>query len=399
MGDRLHAPDEDGPPGDDVMVSAVMPCLNEEQTLGLCIEKAQRCFARLGLTGEVVVADNGSTDRSVAIAESLGARVVHESRRGYGAALPAGIGAARGGIIVMADADDSYDWEAMDDFIAAVRGGSDLVMGNRFRGGIEPGAMPPLHRYFGNPVLSWLAGLMYRIPVGDFHCGMRAFSRDAFARISVRTTGMEFATEMVVNAARAGLRITEIPTRLFPDKRDRPPHLRSFRDGWRHLRFMLTYAPDYLYVGPGAALFFAGVLGMALLAAGPAELGGFRLGIHFLALASLLTLLGANVVGFGMLAQLINSRHKAIENDSFFGWLLRYFTLERGMVLGGLLCLGGGLVDAWIFFEWLARNRGDMKDTVHLAFVASTIVVLGVNTLFGVFLFNMVREETGAWKA
>lgn len=163
----------------------------------------------------------------------------------------------------------------MDDFIAAVRGGSDLVMGNRFRGGIEPGAMPPLHRYFGNPVLSWLAGLMYRIPVGDFHCGMRAFSRDAFARISVRTTGMEFATEMVVNAARAGLRITEIPTRLFPDKRDRPPHLRSFRDGWRHLRFMLTYAPDYLYVGPGAALFSLGSWGWHCSLRGPRNLADF----------------------------------------------------------------------------------------------------------------------------
>lgn len=382
-----------GKPMTDVRVTAVMPCLNEERTLGLCIEKAQRAFRDLGIAGEVVVADNGSTDRSVEIAGALGARVVHEPRKGYGAALTAGIKAARGEIVVMADADDSYDWAVLGDFVRKIDAGYDLVMGNRFKGGIEPGAMPPLHRYLGNPVLSTLARVMYRIPIGDFHCGMRAFTRDAFDRMNLRTPGMEFATEMVINASHAGLRIAEIPTRLYPDKRDRPPHLRSFRDGWRHLRFMLTYAPDWLYLVPGGLLSAIGVIGMLLLAPGPLAVGGVKLGIHYLALSSLFALLGANVIGFGLLARLINARRDPITPDSSFGRLLKIFTLERGLVIGGLLAGSGLAIDGWILLEWISRGYGDMSGTVHVAFVASTVFLLGVNALFGVFLFNMVRDE------
>lgn len=378
-----------------VSVTAVMPCLNEEKTLGLCIGKAQRAFAELNIEGEVVVADNGSSDRSVEIAESLGARVVHEPRRGYGAALLAGISAARGRIVVMADADDSYDWAALGDYVRKIEEGYDFVMGNRFKGGIEPGAMPPLHRYLGNPVLSALARVMYKIPISDFHCGMRAFTREAIERMNVRTDGMEFATEMVVSAAHAGLRITEIPTRLYPDKRDRPPHLRSFRDGWRHLRFILTYAPDWLYLIPGVFLSVLGMAGMALLASGPAQIGGFRLGIHFLALASLFTLLGANIIGFALLARLINAGRKPIRERSAFGRLLSWFTLERGLVIGGALAAIGLAVDGWLLARWLATSFGDMAGTVHLAFVASTVLLLGVNLIFGTFLFNMILEE---WK-
>jgi glycosyltransferase involved in cell wall biosynthesis len=376
-----------------IAVSAVMPCLNEEKTLGLCIAKIQRAFAELGVAGEVVVADNGSSDRSVEIAGSLGARVVHEQRKGYGAALLAGISAARGHIVIMADADDSYDWAALGDFVRKIEEGYDLVMGNRFKGGIEPGAMPSLHRYLGNPVLSTLARVMYKIPISDFHCGMRAFTRDAFERMNVRTAGMEFATEMVVSAAHAGLRITEIPTRLYPDKRDRPPHLRSFRDGWRHLRFILTYAPDWLYLVPGGLLFLLGMAGMALLVAGPAHIGSFSFGIHFLALASLFTLLGANIIGFGLLARLINAGRKPIRESSAFGRLLAWFTLERGLVIGGLLTLAGLAVDVSLLVEWLASSFGEMAGTVHLAFVATTIMLLGVNAIFASFLFNMLREE------
>ena len=240
-------------------VSAVMPCLNEEETLGICVEKAFRCFHEIGVDGEVVVADNGSTDRSVEIAQKLGARLIHQKVKGYGAALMAGIQAAKGDIIVMADADDSYDWSSMGPFIEKIEEGYDLVMGNRFKGEIKAGAMPFLHRYLGNPVLSIVARIFYRVPVGDFHCGMRAFTKGAYEEMRLRTTGMEFATEMVANSARRGLRIAEIPTVLYPDKRTRPPHLRSFRDGWRHLRFIMTYAPNYLYMIPGAFFFILGV--------------------------------------------------------------------------------------------------------------------------------------------
>lgn len=377
----------------EIHVTAVMPCLNEERTLGGCIEKAQRAFREMGIVGEVVVADNGSTDGSVAIAESRGARVVHEPRKGYGSALMTGIAAACGSVVVVADADDSYDWTTLGDFVKKIEEGYDLVMGNRFKGGIEPGAMPALHRYLGNPVLSTLARVMYRIPIADFHCGMRAFTREAFERMNVRTPGMEFATEMVINASHAGLRIAEIPTRLYPDKRDRPPHLRSFRDGWRHLRFMLTYAPDWLYLLPGGFLSFLGVLGMALLASGPLVVGNMRLGIHFLALASLFAILGCNVIGFGLLARLTNARRNPIAADSNFGRLLKHFTLERGLVFGVGLAASGLAIDSWILLEWISRGYGDMSDTVHVAFVASTIFVLGVNSAFGVFLLNMVREE------
>lgn len=379
--------------GPEILVSAVMPCLNEEKTLGLCIEKIQCAFDELGVAGEVVVADNGSTDRSVEIAESLGARVVHERRKGYGAALLAGISAARGRIVIMADADDSYDWAALGDFVRKIEEGYDLVMGNRFKGGIEPGAMPPLHRYLGNPVLSTLARVMYRIPISDFHCGMRAFTRDAFERMNVRTAGMEFATEMVVSAAHAGLRITEIPTKLYPDKRGRPPHLRSFRDGWRHLRFILTYAPDWLYLIPGGLMFLVGMVGMGMLASGPTHIGGFSFGIHFLALSCLFTLLGANIVGFGLLARLINAGRKPIRKASAFGRLLDWFTLERGLIVGVLLAAAGLTADIWLVAEWLASGFGDMAGTVHVAFVATTVMLLGVNALFASFLFNMLREE------
>jgi glycosyltransferase involved in cell wall biosynthesis len=381
-------------PAGQVYVSAVMPCLNEERTIGLCIEKAQRAFREMGIVGEVVVADNGSTDDSVAIAESLGARVAREARKGYGSALMAGIAAARGTIVVMADADDSYDWTSLGEFVKKIEEGHDLVMGNRFKGGIEPGAMPALHRYFGNPVLSTLARVMYRIPIADFHCGMRAFTREAFERMSVRTPGMEFATEMIVNASHAGLRIAEIPTRLYPDKRDRAPHLRSFRDGWRHLRFMLSYAPDWLYLAPGFAMAFLGLAGMALLARGPVSVGGFSMGIHFLAVFSLLAMLGTNVAGFGVFAKLVNEVRCPIPSDSILGRLLRVFTLERGLLVGLSLMLGGFAAIVAILVEWFARGRGGMTETVHLAFVATTVIVLGVNLMFGAFLLYLLRDNS-----
>lgn len=243
---------------DPLAVSVVLPCLNEAETVALCVKAALAALERSGLTGEVLVADNGSTDGSQELARAAGARVVLVPQRGYGAALLGGIAAARGRTIVMGDADMSYDFGAVPEFVKAMDAGAELVMGSRFRGGIEPGAMPPLHRWLGNPVLSFLGRLFFRVPVSDFHCGLRGFRKDAIERLELKTTGMEFASEMVVKAALFGLRIAEIPVILRPDGRSRPPHLRTWRDGWRHLRFLLVYSPRWLFLYPGLALILLG---------------------------------------------------------------------------------------------------------------------------------------------
>ena len=369
-----------------------MPCLNEERTIGICIEKALRCLEKLGIDCEVVVGDNGSKDRSVEIAESLGAKVVHQPIQGYGAALMASIDGAQGDIIIMADADDSYDWSAIAPFIEKLEQGYDLVLGNRFKGGMKPGAMPFLHKYFGNPVLSKLSKVFYRVPVGDLHCGMRAFTKKAYKQMKLRTTGMEFATEMVANSARKGLRITEIPTVLFPDKRMRPPHLRTFRDGWRHLRFIMTYAPDYLYMVPGAALFILGVALQIVLIGGPIRPFGYYVGIHFLALGCLLFLLGFNVINLGILAKLIVMYQNPKTKERLAKWLFNYFTLEVGVFTGTALVLIGASVDFFILWRWIYL-RGPMEDTIHLAFVATSAFALGVNAIFSSFLLNMFITE------
>lgn len=374
-------------------VSAVIPCLNEARTIGICIGKAQRALSEMGLAGEVVVVDNGSSDGSAELAARLGARVIAQSVRGYGAALQAGIEAARGAIVVMGDADDSYDWAAIAPFVHKVQEGFDLVIGNRFRGGIAPGAMPALHRYFGNPVLSAVTRLAFGVKVGDVHCGMRAFTREAFARMRPATPGMEFATEMVANAAHGGLRIAEIPTRLYPDKRGRPPHLRTFRDGWRHLRFILTYAPDYLYLAPGALLLAAGLALQLLLVGGPVRIGSVSFGIHYLALGAMLALVGFNVINLGVLAKAVmQQRYRELESRTL-RLLSRRFSLEGGLVAGALLMLVGLATDGVILGMRFASPGEPMYGTVHLAFVASTMVVLGLNLLFNSFLLAMVLRH------
>jgi glycosyltransferase involved in cell wall biosynthesis len=373
-----------------VAVSAVIPCLNEERTIASCVEKARRALSALGVSGEVVVADNGSTDRSVALAGEAGARVEYEAVKGYGAALQKGIEAARGRIIVMGDADGSYDWSAIEPFVRKVEEGYDLVIGNRFQGGILPGAMPLLHRYLGNPVLSAISRLAFGVTIGDVHCGMRAFTKSAFQRMKTEAPGMEFATEMVANAAHQGLRIAEIPTRLYPDERGRAPHLRTFRDGWRHLRFILTYAPDYVYLAPGAMLLMLGMLLQLMLVAGPIDVAGVRLGIHYLALGAMLSLIGFNVINLGVLAKaLMAERYPGLRSRTV-NLLMRQFSLEGGLIVGAVLMLSGIAIDAVILAQRLANPGMAMEGTVHLAFVATTMVVLGLNLLFSSFLLAMV---------
>src|SRR5262249_23726793 len=287
-----------------IEVSVVIPCLNEANSLGFCIEKATAAFRSAGLQGEVVVADNGSTDGSIGIAESLGARVVRVTERGYGAALKAGVAASLGRFVVMGDADDSYDFGEVPNFVAKLREGNELVMGNRFKGGIQPSAMPPLHKYFGNPGLTALLNLLFHARIGDSYCGLRGFTREMYDKLDVRSSGMEFALEMVIKSAQIGARIAEIPIILWPDKRGRPPHLRSFRDGWRSLRFMLMYAPNWLYLLPGTILLTVGLGLVCWLLPGQRRISDrIVLDIHTMIFGVIFTLLGAQILSIGAFAK------------------------------------------------------------------------------------------------
>ena len=374
------------------LVSAIIPCLNEERTLGICIEKALSAFARRGIVGEVVVGDNGSTDGSIAIAEALGARVVHQPIKGYGAAITAAATVARGKYLIMADADDSYDWSQLDPFIDSLEAGADLVMGNRFAGGIEAGAMPPLHRYLGNPVLSAVARSLHRSPIRDFHCGMRGFTREAFDRMGARSPGMEFASEMVINAQRAGLDVREVPIKLYPDKRGRPPHLRSFRDGWRHLRLIIAHAPDLMYLAPGLVLLVAGIVGLAVLAEGPVTIGGQYFGIHFVALSSMATLIGLSAIVLGTMAKVAIAIYHPDAKGRVVPWLKRGQPLEW-LVFGGAVLAGAGFrADARLAFKWLFVG-GAMEQSVHLTFAITTACVAGVIMALSGFVLKLLLDN------
>ncbi len=373
-----------------VELSVVMPCLNEAETLATCIRKARTGLDRLGVPGEVIVADNGSTDGSQAIAAAEGARVVPVEEKGYGSALRGGIAAARGRYVVMGDADDSYDFAHLDPFVERLRAGDELVMGNRFRGGIRPGAMPFLHRYLGNPVLTAIGRLFFGCPAGDFHCGLRAFSKAAYDRLGLQTTGMEFASEMVIAATLAGLRIGEVPTILSKDGRSRPPHLRTWRDGWRHLRFMLLYSPNWLFLYPGFALLALGLVAGARLVAGPWPVGPMVLDVHTLLVAGFLVVLGYQAVGFALFTKLFAVRERFLPPD---GWsrLAAGVGLEKGLVGGGLLTLAGlGLLGSAVA-QWSGVRFGqlDPRITMREAIPAVTLLMLGLQTVFTSFVFSL----------
>lgn len=374
---------------DSPLISAIIPCLNEEKTLAICINKVQKAFADLKIQGEVVIGDNGSTDNSVSIALDLGAKVAHQPIKGYGAAIQAAAEVARGKYLIMADADDSYDWGSIAPFIHQLEKGCDFVIGNRFKGGIMPGAMPFLHRYLGNPVLSKISSRFYRVNVGDFHCGMRAFTQQAYKQMNLQTTGMEFATEMVVRAAQEKLKIKEVPIRLYPDRRNRKPHLRTFRDGWRHLRFIMTYAPNYLYLVPGSLLFIIGAVLQVLLVKGPLEIGEFYLGPHFLALGLLLTLAGLNLITQGVIAKVVLLKQTQPMDNKIVNLLKSGFSLEKGIILGLIILISGVLIDAQLLVIWLGDHAG-MEGSIHLAFVGSGLIVMGINVIFSSFLLGML---------
>jgi glycosyltransferase involved in cell wall biosynthesis len=376
-----------------VELTVLMPCLNEAETLATCIRKARACIERLGLVAEVVIADNGSTDGSQQIAAKEGARVVDVSERGYGAALYHGTIAARGRYVIMADADDSYDFTKLDAFVEQLRRGADLVMGNRFLGGIGEGAMPWKNRHIGNPALSGLGRLFFASPVGDFHCGIRGYSRDAFDRMALQTTGMEFASEMVVKATLLGMRIVEVPTTLSRDGRTREPHLRPWRDGWRHLRFMLLYSPRWLFLYPGLALMAAGMIVGALLLRGPLQITThLALDVHTLLFAFAAIILGFQGVAFAVCARVYALNEGLLPRDARLERLLRSFTLESGLAIGAIVMLagfGGGL---YALFDWYRAGFGslDTRVTLRTAIPAASAICLGGQIILTSFLLSFL---------
>ncbi|MFZ0772482.1 MAG: glycosyltransferase family 2 protein [Candidatus Sulfotelmatobacter sp.] len=376
-----------------VELSVVMPCLNEAETLEKCIHVALRALEDASIAGEVIIADNGSTDGSAEIAKQAGARLVPVSTKGYGSALMGGIAAARGKFIIMGDADASYDFAHIPRFVEQLRKGADLVMGNRFRGGIEPGAMPALHQYFGNPALTWLGRLFFRNhSVGDFYCGLRGFRKDAYERLGLRTTGMEFATEMVVKSTLLNLRVTEVPTTLSPDGRSRPPHLRTWRDGWRTLRFFLLYSPRWLFLYPGFTLMLlGGLLGLWLLP-GPRTVENVTLDVHTMAYASAFILLGFQAVTFAVFAKLFAISEGLLPPDPKLDKLFRYITLETGLSVGALLVVTGIGFSIYALEFWGKQHFGrlDYAHTMRLVLPASLLLTLGTQTVFASFFLSVL---------
>lgn len=382
-----------GSPG--VRVSVVLPCLNEAETLATVIGKARGSITELGIAGEVVVADNGSTDGSQEIARSSGARVVDVPIRGYGAALQAGIAAARGEYVIMADADDSYALEDLGPFVAGLDAGADLVMGNRFAGGIAPGAMPFLHRYLGNPVLSFLGRLFFRLDIHDFHCGMRGFRKDAVIGLGLQTTGMEFASEMVVRSALGGLRIAEVPTTLRPDGRSRQPHLRTWRDGWRHLKFLLAFSPRWLFLYPGLVLFIVGLIGAVALVGGPVSVGSVTFDVQSFVVACTSAILGVQLGALALTARAFASSLGILPESRRLTRFLARFAVDHGVLLGLALMLAGVAAFVVAVSTWSETGFGDLPPAaVRLPIAALTLVVTGGQILMVSFVLSLTSFHT-----
>jgi glycosyltransferase involved in cell wall biosynthesis len=378
--------------GQPIELSVVMPCLNERETVGVCVRKAMDALKDAGIPGEVIVADNGSTDGSVELAQAEGARVVNIEQKGYGSALKGGILAARGKYVLMADSDDSYDFSHAPRFVQQLRTGSDLVMGNRFQGGIKDKAMPFLHRYLGNPVLSGIGRLFFGSPCGDFHCGMRGFRRDAFLQMDIRSTGMEFASEMVVKATLMRMKVSEVPTTLNPDGRNRPPHLRTWRDGWRHLRFLLMYSPRWLFLYPGIALMLLGLAGCVLLLPGRRVFHGIGLDVHTLLYAFVAILLGFQLIAFATFTKVFAITEGLLPEDPRLNRMFRWITLETGLLVGGLLMLLGVGGSIFAVSGWAKESFGalDIERTLRIVMPSVFALTMGVQITFSSFFLSIL---------
>jgi glycosyltransferase involved in cell wall biosynthesis len=375
-----------------VELSVVMPCLNERDTVGVCVRKAVATLREAGIPGEVIVADNGSNDGSVEVAQAEGAKVINIKEKGYGNALKGGILASRGEYVLMADSDDSYDFSHAPRFVSQLRAGSDLVMGNRFRGGISDQAMPFLHRYLGNPLLSGIGRLFFGSPCGDFHCGIRGIRKDSFLRMDIRSTGMEFASEMVVKATLLRMKVSEVPTTLNPDGRNRPPHLRTWRDGWRHLRFLLMYSPRWLFLYPGILLMFVGLAGCVLLLPGKRVFHGIGFDVHTLLYAFVSVLLGFQLIAFATFTKVFAITEGLLPEDPRLNRIFRWITLETGLVVGGLLMVLGVGGSIFAVSGWAKESFGalDPERTLRIVMPSVFALTMGVQITFSSFFLSIL---------
>jgi glycosyltransferase involved in cell wall biosynthesis len=374
-------------------LSVVMPCLDEARTIGICIRKAFDSFERIGIRGEVVIADNGSTDGSREIAEELGARVVPVEERGYGAALTGGIAAARGRWVIMGDADDSYDFSALEPFVRRLQEGYDLVAGNRFKGGIEPGAMPALHKWLGNPALSFVGRRLYGAPVGDIYCGLRGFDRDKVAALDIRSNGMEFAIEMIVKATMAGLKVTEVPTTLSPDAEGREPHLNTWRDGWRSIRLLMLYSPKWLFLYPGIALLVAGLAGMLWLLPEQRAIGSVTFDVSTLVYFSLAVVVGLQSVYFFLTARWFGITEGLLPDNARIRRLLEHRgTLEIGLVAGLALVVAGLGLSIYALASWNDADFGrlDYPDTLRIVIPGALLITCGMQTVLSALFLSIL---------
>lgn len=373
--------------------SFVLPCLNEVRTIEVCVEKCRQSAAEHQLEIEIVLADNGSTDGSIELAESLGCRVIHVEKKGYGSALISGIKAARGKYVIMGDADDSYDFSDIKEFVVGLRNGADIVIGNRMKGGVLPGAMPPLHRYLGNPVLSFLGRIFYNTKIGDFHCGLRGFDREKILSLNLKCSGMEFASEMLCKAVIHEFDIVETPIKLYPDGRDRAPHLRSWRDGWRHLRFLLIHSPNWLFIYPGLLLAVLGLIGGAAIMQGPVSIGGVTLDVNTMLYFATALLLGLQMLSLGCFTKIFHHRlytpHKRLP-------LLASFTLEKGLIVGGILILVGIIGSFISVGEWQSAQFGDLDPRAILRQVipSATAIMAGGLLVVNAFTLGVIESLT-----
>ncbi|MBI2591252.1 MAG: glycosyltransferase family 2 protein [Candidatus Brennerbacteria bacterium] len=373
-------------------LSIVIPCLNEEKTLPIVIVKSKNTIRKLGIEGEVIIADNGSVDSSVKIARKLEARVIHVSKKGYGNALIGGMSEAQGEFLLMGDADDSYNFEEIDDFLRYIKNGYDIVIGTRLKGKIESGAMPFLHRYLGTPVLTFILNLLFKIKISDCNSGMRCLTKKAFNEMKLCSSGMEFASEMLIKAGLLKLKIKEIPITLYKDKRGKASHLNTWRDGWRHLKFMFLYSPTYLFLIPGITLTILGIAIMIMLVGGPIKILNTIFDYHSALLGSLLCILGYQTLNTGIQAKAYAQNQEFKFNDKFITKFYKIFSLEKGIILGLILFAIGFTIDLFILLEWIGAGYKNLNEASAVA-LSSTLMILGAQTVFSSFFLNILERK------